>query len=242
MSENNSTNSNQQLLTELQRLREQVTQLETENRSLAQSMQKIKDALEQTVESRTAELLITNRKLQQEIAGHRQTQIALGHSEEKFRRFFEEARVALIQVDEAGTISHWNSGAEQLTGIPASEALGQYVWDVQYSVLPPERKTPARYELLQQMLQTALHTGQGTWLNKTIEGRFQHADGSVRITQQRIFPIKTGQGFRLGSISRDITEQVQSRRELAEERNLLRTLIDILPDHIYGRDKEIVLF
>ena len=36
----------------------------------------------------------------------------------------------------------------------------------------------------------------------------------------------------------DITERKQTQIELAEERNLLRTLIDNLPDHIYVKDRE----
>src|SRR5208282_6248431 len=40
------------------------------------------------------------------------------------------------------------------------------------------------------------------------------------------------------SISRDITEQTKSAIKLEEERNLIRTLIDHLPDCIYAKDAE----
>lgn len=43
---------------------------------------------------------------------------------------------------------------------------------------------------------------------------------------------------RLIAVARDITERKKTEKALAEERNILRTLIDNLPDHIYVKDTE----
>jgi PAS domain S-box-containing protein len=238
MTKNTDPDENQQLLTELARLREQITNLETENQALAQSTRKMKDTLEQTVAARTAELLITNQKLHQEIVERKQTEDALRQSETRFHQFFNESLDALILIDETGKIFEWNRGAEKLTGLPATETVGQNLWDIQYRILTAENKSPARYNALKQMVQTALKTGDGTWLNKTVEVEFQRADGAKRFTRQRIFAIRAGNGFRLASISHDITDQVHYQQQLATERNLLRTIIDIIPDFIYARNKE----
>jgi hypothetical protein len=39
-------------------------------------------------------------------------------------------------------------------------------------------------------------------------------DGQRRFIQQIIFPIRTAKGFRVGSISRDMTEQKQANEKL----------------------------
>jgi two-component system sensor histidine kinase/response regulator len=53
------------------------------------------------------------------------------------------------------------------------------------------------------------------------------------------FPIKDDAGYVTGllGIGRDITEMMQGREVLQKERNLLRTLIENLPDLIYAKDK-----
>jgi PAS domain S-box-containing protein len=48
----------------------------------------------------------------------------------------------------------------------------------------------------------------------------------------------SGKIIGLAGISRDITDWVQAEIKLEEERNLLRTLIDNLPDSIYAKDAE----
>ncbi|HEY3936180.1 MAG TPA: response regulator [Bryobacteraceae bacterium] len=47
-----------------------------------------------------------------------------------------------------------------------------------------------------------------------------------------------GRGIGRAFAFRDITEQKRSERTLAQERNLLRTLIESLPDYIYAKDLE----
>ena len=39
-------------------------------------------------------------------------------------------------------------------------------------------------------------------------------------------------------VAMDVTERKQAQETLAQERSLLRTLIDSMPDHIYAKDTE----
>src|SRR5206468_2662925 len=65
-------------------------------------------------------------------------------------------------------------------------------------------------------------------------------DGSVTWALTTKLPLKNRQGQITGNfgISRDITEIKKIEEQLETERNLLRSLIDNLPDHIYVKDPE----
>jgi PAS domain S-box-containing protein len=65
-------------------------------------------------------------------------------------------------------------------------------------------------------------------------------DGSVTWVRTSKLPLRDQQGRIIGTfgISTDITARKRAEQALAEERNLLRTLIDSLPDRIYAKDAE----
>jgi PAS domain S-box-containing protein len=65
-------------------------------------------------------------------------------------------------------------------------------------------------------------------------------DGSVTWALTSKLPLKNRQGKTIGNfgISRDITEIKRIEERLDAERNLLRSLIDNLPDYIYVKDTE----
>ena len=65
-------------------------------------------------------------------------------------------------------------------------------------------------------------------------------DSSVTWALTTKFPLKNRQGKIIGNfgISRDITEIKRIEEQLESERNLLRSLIDNLPDYIYVKDAE----
>jgi len=63
-------------------------------------------------------------------------------------------------------------------------------------------------------------------------------DGKDNIIEYTAVPIRMqGKTFTIG-IDRDITERKRAEAALASERNLLRTLIDNMPDRIYAKDTE----
>ncbi len=73
-----------------------------------------------------------------------------------------------------------------------------------------------------------------------IEFRIVRPDGEVRWLHDRAQAIRGENGavVRLDGITSDITERKRAEEQLAEERNLLRTLIDHLPHYIYVKDME----
>ncbi|WP_165440789.1 PAS domain-containing protein [Rubripirellula amarantea] len=66
-----------------------------------------------------------------------------------------------------------------------------------------------------------------------------HNDGRVTYCATTKVPLKDPRGHILGTfgISRDVTEQIIAEKELARERDLLRTIINNVPDLIYVKDR-----
>ncbi len=77
-----------------------------------------------------------------------------------------------------------------------------------------------------------------THQNQHLEVRAQRTDGTPFDVEISIAPVNRSNHsvFNLVCIIRDITERKQAQQAIAEERNLLRTLIDAIPDYIYIKD------
>ncbi len=78
---------------------------------------------------------------------------------------------------------------------------------------------------------------------ETIDGeyRIMTRDGDLRwarIHRRPIWDIQKGRVVRFFGVAQDITERKQAEAALAEERNLLRSLIDNLPDQVFVKDQQ----
>jgi PAS domain S-box-containing protein/putative nucleotidyltransferase with HDIG domain len=149
-----------------------------------------------------------------DITSRRQAEAALRDSEQKFRSFIEQSLAGFTLVDEHGLISEWNHAREQMTGLPRAQALGRLYADVQFELVPPEDREPERLARNRQLIAEALRTGQAPFFDQNLTEQIRLPDGTQRTLQQVVFPIRTDQGFCLGSVSYDVTEQLQREREL----------------------------
>jgi PAS domain S-box-containing protein len=143
----------------------------------------------------------------------RESESQLRASEVKFRAMIEQATEGYALLDEKGTVIEWNRAKERIWGLKREEVLGLPFYDVQFKVMVAQRRTPERYEQLKAILENALKTGQSPVFSRMIEAELCHPDGRHVFIQQSIFPIKTEEGYRIGSMSLDITE-----RRLAEQK------------------------
>ncbi len=144
---------------------------------------------------------------------HRQQNNA---NELKFHAFLDQSVDGLFLTDEQGAIIEWNLSMVRITGIPVAEAVGKMVWDVQFRVIPDERKSLTLRAHLEQITREALRTGKRQWSEIPIEVWIQRPDGSRRMMQSSSFLIETSQGNRIAAISRDITELKQNEEALRE--------------------------
>ena len=158
-----------------------------------------------------------------DISERKKAEEALRESEAKFRALGEQNSEGVILIDEKGFVIEWNPAEAQITGIPANEAIGSACWDVQYRLSLPERKTPQRYEAYKSSLQQALQTGQSSIFAKPIDAAIQRADGQIVFIEQTLFPIKTSLGYRIGSVTQNVSERTRSMQLIRENEELFRT-------------------
>ncbi|RPI36506.1 MAG: PAS domain S-box protein, partial [Methanoregulaceae archaeon] len=157
-------------------------------------------------------------------------------SEEKFRTFMEASIDGVILFDDHGGILAWNLAAEQIFGIPAGEAIGINIVDLQIRLIVPEHKNPAYVEALRSRFTSSLPELFSRDTPLVIEAEVMNARGHRMIVHQTLFPIRTSSGKRIGCILREITEQRNAEKNLMESEAKYRELAELLPQMVFEMD------
>jgi two-component system, sporulation sensor kinase E len=165
-----------------------------------------------------------------DITGRIRSEMALRESKERFRQLVQHSVDGISMVDETGTIIEWNDGMARITAVPPAEAAGRKIWDLQFRLAMPHQKTDEAYDQLKSITTKMLATGQIARPRQPREREIMRVDGQVRVLQSRVFTISTGKGYRMGSISRDVTEQRQSEQALLEREQLFRETFESISD------------
>ena len=124
-----------------------------------------------------------------------------------YRTFIEQTNDGVIILDEQGNVSVWNSAQESIMGISREEAIGRKYWETQYRLSTPETRARLSLENIKDALQSTFKTGEYPDLGQLREVEIQVEDGSRKFIQISPFTVKTENGYRIGAITRDITEQ-----------------------------------
>lgn len=112
----------------LAQLRETHDDLKSEidERKLAQqALSRTHDELEIRVQERTAELVMTTKKLQRELAERQRAEDALRQSESKYSQLVQQSPDPIISLDENGHFLSFNQAAERKSGFSTQEVLGK---------------------------------------------------------------------------------------------------------------------
>ncbi|MGB5591701.1 MAG: PAS domain S-box protein, partial [Gammaproteobacteria bacterium] len=145
------------------------------------------------------------------------------------RALIESAPDAMVIVDKTGTIVMVNDQAEKTFGYPAAAMTGKSV-DM---LVPPAVRghhpglvdsffaNPVRREMLG-----------GNSLMAA------HADGRLFPIEVGLSPLETAEGMLVSSVIRDITERRKAEDELAQQRILLASTIEAIPDIIFVKDSD----
>ncbi len=158
----------------------------------------------------------------------------LRDNELKFRSFIEQASDGFVLVEADGSIIEWNQAMEQITGLARAEAMGRSVVDVQRQLsLDPAVLTPTRFqEYVTAMLQRP-DDGSQPLVPFSHEWAIKQADTVQRVIHAVAFPILTGDGYRLGSVFRDVTERLQIEAALRDSEERYRLIADNMTDSIW---------
>jgi PAS domain S-box-containing protein len=150
-------------------------------------------------------------------------------SVETRRLIMNSALDAIICIDTESLITVWTPQAEMIFGWKEEEIVGKKI---------SETIIPNKYRKGHEKgLSNYLDTGEGPLLNKLVEITALRKDGTEFPVELSITPFtQDGKRFFCGFV-RDITKRKKTDEQLSSERNLLRTLIDNLPDYIYVKDK-----
>jgi PAS domain S-box-containing protein len=134
---------------------------------------------------------------------------------------------AIAIADAAGRVIWVNSAFTHLTGYAAEDAVGRPLH---------HQSATGQDAAFDRILHEVALSGR-PWHGEIAASR---KDGAPYTEEQTITPVRddTGAISHLIAIKQDVTARNQAEAALAAERNLLRTLIDNLPDYIFIKDAQ----
>jgi PAS domain S-box-containing protein len=169
-----------------------------------------------------------------DITERQRAEAALRESEEKFRSIVEQSHDGVTLTDQNGVLVEWNRAAETITGLTRDAVSGRYAWDVQFSLLPEEKRTPALYEHMKLVGMNLLKKEDRlSTPGRPSEHEIRSRDGTRKVLQSVAFQIKEEAGFMVCGILRDITEQKRAqdqRLKLSVEQEKVKLLSSFVRD------------
>jgi len=186
----------------------------TERKGAEAELARYRDHLEELVSQRTVELRQSNLKLQQEMARHQKTAVALQQSEENFRSLADNAQDGFIIIAEDEKFVYANRRAGEMTGYNPAELHQLSIKDIIH---------PEQYELLRDRYRRRIA---GEEVVSQYETSLIHKNGQpipVEVTAAKT--VWHGQPADVVSF-RDITERLKAAEILKQERDFAQTLVD----------------
>jgi len=157
----------------------------------------------------------------------RRAEAALRENEDRFRGIFENAMIGVYRTTPAGQILMANPAFVKMLGCSSFEELAQagVTWD---SMCP---KGFNRAEFLRRMEQDSRVVG--------LDSVWKRNDGAILFARESAWVVRDEEAivqYFEGTVE-DVTDRKRVEEALAAERNLLRSLINALPDRIYVKDR-----
>ncbi|QIN78174.1 PAS domain S-box protein [Rubrobacter marinus] len=162
-----------------------------------------------------------------DVTERRRAEEALRESEELHRAVVEQSVEAIYLFDPVdGRVLEANASFGSLLGREEVEDLsGMTIYDF----VAAERESVDRE--VEHRLRERRTTG-------CAEKKYRRRDGSLVDVEASATVVHYGGRDVLCVVARDVTERKRAAARLAEERNLLRTLVDNMPDYIYVKDTD----
>lgn len=140
----------------------------------------------------------------------------LARSEAMIGGLIERHREGMALVAADGRIRTWNPAMEAISGIPAGEAIGRALWDVEYGLAPEDGRGTGLHETLREAIRAILSMDDVRWFGSPRQREIRRPDGTRRLVETVMFPIAMEGVISLGTITRDITAQHHVERRVAD--------------------------
>ena len=144
----------------------------------------------------------------EDITERHQAQVGLRESELKFRALSDSATDAILMMDSQGTITLWNSAAENIFGWTPEEALGMDL----HELLAPRRY----HEQYEKAMPLFREIGQGNAIGKTMELVSNTRCGAEIPVELSLSSISLKGAFYAVGILRDISRRKETEQALRE--------------------------
>jgi len=152
---------------------------------------------------------------------------ALDESEQRYSVLFNQAFDAIILEDEHERILDANPAACRMLGYTRDELCAMSTAQLEAEQPNARLPNPIYCHALEGQRE-------GARLSLTLARR----DGTTFPADVTITPLELRQGLVFLDLLRDMSERQQAAQALANERNLLRALIDLVPDYLYLKDRD----
>ena len=223
-------------ITKRKKMERAIKEFGVSQSEIAGELEKARSNLEKQVKERTIELEEAYNAIKHKAFVASKNAKALKESEEKFRETIKQLSDGIIITDEYGTIIECNGAFTQITGLKEENIMGKYIWDVQYSLIPKDKRTSKTYNELKSKINRFLNSKTISRVNQPEDNGIQRYDGERRFLQTITFPIKTEKGVIIGSFNRDITERKRSEKALNDSEKHLRMITDNMIDMVSQTD------
>ena len=164
-----------------------------------------------------------NKSLRYDITKRKLTEEALRKSEEKYRLIFENVQDVFFQTDLAGIVLEVSPSFRHFSDYNNEEIIGKYI-DMLYF-------NPEDRGILIDNIMTS-----GELKDYEIKLKTKAGEGRQVSVNARLILKANGKPTYIVGAIRDINQRKQAEEKLQNERLLLRTLIDYIPDSIYSKD------
>ena len=167
-----------------------------------------------------------------DITAKKRIERELKDSEEKYRTLVETLSDGIISIDEEGKIIFWNKAAEEIFGYSQKEVIGKPI-----TMIMPEWYKEKHKKAFKKFLE------RGKKLKRTLEVEGLRKNGEIFPVELSFSAYKRDHVFTFIAIARDITERKRIERELKDNEEKYRTLVELMQEGIAVDDeKENMIF
>lgn len=143
----------------------------------------------------------------------RRAQESLTENESRLRAITDTALDAIIQMDNAGFITYWNTAAQKIFGYSEQEALGKNL----HKLIAPQRY----YHDFEEEFEKFRSTGYGALTEKVTELTARRKNGEEFPAELSLSSVILQGKWHAVGIVRDITERMSAQEELQKSKDML---------------------